>query len=76
MGHRDADRKNAEAGAGIFAVSDSFGAAIPSTMRYLVSEVKRVTKGGLVKVHCHNGTGLALANTLGAVEGGRLSRSS
>jgi 2-isopropylmalate synthase len=63
-------RSNVGAGAGMVAVNDSFGAMIPPTMKHLVAEVKAATDGATVKVHCHNDTGLALANSLAAVEGG------
>ncbi len=67
---KKAYRSNVAAGAGIVGVNDSFGAMIPATMRYLVREIKNVVGTVPVKIHCHNDTGLGLANTLAGVEGG------
>ena len=61
---------NAKAGAGILAINDSFGAMIPPTTKFLVSEVKKIAGAAAIKVHCHNDVGLAVANSLAAVEGG------
>jgi len=57
------------AGAERIAISDTVGAASPGAMRFLISQVTQWVDVP-VQVHCHNDFGLALANTLAAVEGG------
>jgi len=58
-----------EAGADIINVPDTVGVMIPPAMRALVGEVVKSVKIP-VDVHCHNDFGLAVANTLAAVEAG------
>ena len=58
-----------EAGADYVSIADTVGIMTPSTMRFLVSEVKKTVKTP-VCVHCHDDMGLAVANTLAAVEAG------
>ncbi len=58
-----------EAGADIINIPDTVGVAIPATMRFLTAEVERHVKIP-IDVHCHNDFGLAVANTLAAVEAG------
>lgn len=57
-----------EAGAGRICISDTLGAVSPRAMSYLIHQVRRASRVPLV-THCHNDFGLALANTLAAVEG-------
>ena len=62
--------KNAEdAGADRINVPDTVGVMIPRAMTYLISELKKELTIP-ISVHCHNDFGLAVANSLGAVEGG------
>lgn len=58
-----------EAGADILNVPDTVGVMMPPAMRALVGEVVKSVKIP-VDVHCHNDFGLAVANTLAAVEAG------
>lgn len=57
------------AGAERISIPDTAGVATPGTMRFLISQVTHWVDVP-VQVHCHNDFGLALANTLAAVEGG------
>lgn len=50
-------------------VPDTVGVMIPASMRYLISELKKHLKVPL-SVHCHDDFGLAVANSLSAVEAG------
>ena len=50
-------------------IPDTVGVITPRAMGYLISEVKKVVKVPIA-VHCHNDMGLALANTIAAVEAG------
>jgi len=50
-------------------IVDTLGAIIPAAMRYLVTAVAQAVDVP-VEVHCHNDHGLAVANTLAAVEAG------
>jgi 2-isopropylmalate synthase len=62
----------AEAGAGTLNVPDTVGYAVPGEfgelIAFLVSRVK--VPGVVFSVHCHNDLGLAVANSLAAVEAG------
>jgi len=58
-----------KAGADMILITDTYGTASPAAMRYFVKELKRFSNVPL-GIHCHNDLGLALANTLAAVEGG------
>jgi len=50
-------------------IVDTLGSIIPTAMKYLVSEVKKAVSVP-IEVHCHNDHGLAVANSLAAVESG------
>ncbi len=58
-----------EAGADRIDVADTVGSISPPAMRYLIAELKTVTRVPMA-VHCHNDFGLATANSLAAVEAG------
>ena len=58
-----------EAGADRARVVDTLGCISPSGMAYLVREIKKSINIP-IEVHCHNDLGLALANSLAAVEAG------
>jgi isopropylmalate/homocitrate/citramalate synthase len=58
-----------EAGADMILVADTYGTSSPSAIKYFVKELKKYTSIPL-GIHCHDDLGLALANTLAAVEGG------
>jgi methanogen homocitrate synthase len=56
-------------GADIVSIADTVGILRPATARALVEDVRSVVHIP-VCVHCHDDLGLALANTLAAMEGG------
>lgn len=62
-----------EAGARIINIPDTVGYAIPQQfgdlIRHLKTNVSNIDKA-ILSVHCHNDLGLAVANTLAAVEAG------
>lgn len=61
------------AGATIINIPDTVGYTIPSEMKELISSLKtRVDniERATISVHCHNDLGLAVANSLAAVEAG------
>lgn len=58
-----------DAGAQRFRMPDSHGSTIPSAMKYMIREIRSVVDLPL-SVHCHNDFGMAVANTLAAVEAG------
>lgn len=58
-----------EAGATIINLPDTVGICTPSMMKPLVEMVRKNVKCR-IDVHCHNDFGLAVANTIAAVEGG------
>lgn len=58
-----------DAGADRLCVCDTVGVISPPAMRFLVETVKRAVKVP-IGVHCHNDVGLALANSLAALESG------
>ncbi len=58
-----------DAGADIINIPDTVGVMIPHAMRTLTQEVYKNVKIP-IDVHCHNDFGLAVANTLAAVEAG------
>ena len=62
-------RTAADAGAGIINIPDTVGISVPRGLSYLVREIKR-TVNRTISVHCHNDMGLAVANSLAAVEAG------
>ncbi|MCL7475630.1 MAG: 2-isopropylmalate synthase [ANME-2 cluster archaeon] len=58
-----------EAGCDIINVPDTVGVFVPSAMKALIADIKKdITIP--IDVHCHNDFGLAVANSLAAVEGG------
>ena len=57
------------AGADIINIPDTVGIMAPSRMFDFVQEIRRVVKVP-IDVHCHNDFGLAVANSLSAVEAG------
>jgi len=61
------------AGATVCNVPDTTGYAIPEQTRELFSSLRKNTEGGqdvVWSAHCHNDLGMAVANSLAAVEGG------
>jgi 2-isopropylmalate synthase len=58
-----------EAGASFLILCDTNGGGIPSQIKRAIRKVKRRIKVGL-GIHCHNDAGLAVANSLLAVEAG------
>ncbi|CAB3288538.1 2-isopropylmalate synthase [Methanocaldococcus lauensis] len=62
-------KKAIDAGADIINVPDTVGVMIPRAMYYLINELKKEIKVP-ISVHCHNDFGLAVANSLAAVEAG------
>jgi len=63
-----------DAGASVLNVPDTVGYTTPNEYTYLVQQVReRVVKDRddvIVSVHCHNDLGLAVANSLAAIEAG------
>jgi methanogen homocitrate synthase len=62
-------RAGEEVGADYVNIADTVGIMNPSTMKYLVSEVRNMVNIP-VCVHCHDDVGLAVANTMAAAEAG------
>lgn len=58
-----------ESGADKVRIADTLGCITPNGMAYLVREIKKVITVP-IEVHCHNDMGLALANSIAAVECG------
>jgi 2-isopropylmalate synthase len=58
-----------EAGADRINIPDTVGIMIPTTMKWLINEVKSVVSIP-ISVHCHNDFGMAVANSLAGVEAG------
>ncbi len=58
-----------DAGADIINIPDTVGVVIPPAMRAITAEVHEVVKIP-IDVHCHNDFGIAVANSLAAVEAG------
>lgn len=58
-----------EAGADYINVPDTVGVMVPASMKYIISEIKKNIKVP-ISVHCHNDFGMAVANSLSAVEAG------
>src|SRR5579871_1535784 len=63
-------RSVSEAGADRLVVSDTVGIMTPLTFRWFLREFRRRVQPKDWSVHCHNDFGLAVANTLTAVEEG------
>jgi len=60
-----------EAGCDRVRIVDTLGCIHPIAMKFLVKKVRESLKKKVpIEVHCHNDHGLALANTLAAVEAG------
>lgn len=60
-----------EAGCDRVRIVDTLGCIHPTAMKFLVKKVKELLKKKVpIEVHCHNDHGLAVANTLAAVEAG------
>lgn len=60
----------AAAGADHVGLPDTVGVARPRTVRQVFSRVARAVPGVTLNAHCHDDLGMAVANTLAAVEGG------
>ena len=58
-----------EAGADRINIPDTVGIMTSATMRKLIEDVRKAVKAP-ISVHCHNDFGMAVANSLAAVEGG------
>ena len=58
-----------DAGACAINVPDTVGVIVPQGMSYLISEIAKGIKVP-ISVHCHNDMGMAVANTIAAVEAG------
>lgn len=52
-----------------FALSDTFGVAMPRAIFNMVGRVRAMTKKS-IEIHCHNDLGLATSNTLAAILAG------
>ena len=64
-----------ECGATTLNVPDTVGYCYPEEMKSLISYLRSHVKNGenvIFATHCHNDIGLAVANTLAAIEGGAL----
>ena len=59
----------ADAGATIINVPDTVGVISPSAMKTLITRINKEVRCP-IDVHCHNDFGLAVANTIAAVEAG------
>jgi methanogen homocitrate synthase len=62
-------RAGEEAGADYVSIADTVGVLNPSTIKFLVSEIRNTVKIPIC-VHCHDDLGMAVANTLAAAEAG------
>ena len=62
-------RTAADAGAEIINIPDTVGIAVPRGISLLVKEIREAVDA-TISVHCHNDLGLAVANSLAAVEAG------
>lgn len=58
-----------EAGADMVLVTDTYGTSSPTAINTFIRKLKQVSALRL-GIHCHNDMGLALANTIAAVEAG------
>ncbi|BDZ70182.1 2-isopropylmalate synthase [Methanobacterium petrolearium] len=58
-----------DAGADVINVPDTVGVMVPASMRKLIEDLKKVVNIP-ISVHCHDDFGLAVANSLVAVEAG------
>jgi methanogen homocitrate synthase len=53
-----------------YVLVDTFGVCLPEAIRYLVREIKKRVRDKPLEVHLHNDFGLAVANSLAAIEAG------
>jgi 2-isopropylmalate synthase len=60
----------ADSGADVLVLCETNGGFIPSEVSRIVAEVAERFGGGRVGIHAHNDSGMALANTVAAVERG------
>ena len=59
------------AGASTINFPDTVGFKMPDEMRDMISQIKKhIPSDVIISTHCHNDLGLAVANTLAAIEGG------
>jgi 2-isopropylmalate synthase len=67
----DVSRAVVAAGAGTVNIPDTVGYAIPEEYGVLIGQVaKAIGDKAIISVHCHNDLGLAVANSLAAVQNG------
>ena len=59
-----------EAGASVLNVPDTVGYSLPQEYADMVGKLVRDIPGAVISVHCHNDLGLAVANSLAAVQAG------
>lgn len=60
-----------DAGASRIDIADTVGIAYPSYIANIVSYIRRNVKGNyIISVHCHNDFGMAVANSVSAIEAG------
>ncbi len=62
-----------DAGATVVNIPDTVGYAVPGQWRRLIADIRRNVPNidrAVLSVHCHNDLGMAVANTLAAVEAG------
>ena len=59
-----------EAGASVLNVPDTVGYSLPHEYGEMVRKLVRDIPGATISVHCHNDLGLAVANSLAAVQAG------
>ena len=59
-----------EAGAKTLNVPDTVGYSLPGEYGEMVAKLVKDIPGAIISVHCHNDLGLAVANSLAAVEAG------
>ena len=62
-----------EAGATTVNIPDTVGYTTPTRFHHIITELRRLVPnidGAVISVHCHNDLGLAVANSLAAVEAG------
>jgi 2-isopropylmalate synthase len=59
-----------EAGAVTLNVPDTVGYSLPHEYAEMVSKLVRDVPGAVISVHCHNDLGLAVANSMAAVQAG------
>jgi 2-isopropylmalate synthase len=59
-----------EAGASVLNVPDTVGYSLPHEYAEMVRKLVRDIPGAIVSVHCHNDLGLAVANSIAAVQAG------